>query len=137
MGRLRTAKGGYTKQQLQEASSQVMKSLYGKKKEKVIPQLKPGSVEKPIGSLSKSARKRENRKLRSNLAGASMDTLIDSLPQVPSEPPTEPAKVPMPNPHKSRKAARRVENAGINEFKRTAGTPLDDLKQKILKNLQV
>lgn len=130
------AKGGYTKQELHAASSQVMKSLNGVRKEKSTPQLKEGSIAKPIGAVSKSARKRANRKQRSNLGGASMEQLLESLPQQPEEPPSEPSKVPMPNPHKSRKAARRVENAGINEFKHTAGTSLDEIKQKILKNME-
>lgn len=124
----------YTPQELKAASNRVMRSLnivnkQAMKNTEFKPQI-TNSLGKEHG-LSKSSVRRQNRKKKANLAGKSMDSLLDVLPQTEEQPQIGVDKKKILNPHKM-KSNQRLAHVENKRFSKVVGTSIAEIRRKIL-----
>lgn len=133
----------YTDEELHDASKRVMKSLNWMNAKPNRTLAKPAiknSLGMAEGKISKSSRKRHNRKRNAELAGKPMDNLLDALPAV-AEPPkpvpqsfAERKEAEVSDAHKKSKHSRKAEQKVVNHEIAHFGTKsLDDIRANILK----
>lgn len=133
----------YSAEELRSASNRVMRSLSNSNSNSTRSVLtKPAirnSIGLAVGKLSKSSRKRHNRKARTNLAGKSMENLLEELPQALKLEPT-PVSVEQLEEQRNERANNRAHHSRkaeqkliIQEIVNFAPTTLDEVKARLQK----
>lgn len=133
----------YTDEELRRASNRVMKSLNGINSKSQKTFTKP-AIQNSLGQssrISKSSKRRQNRKQKSNLGGEKMETLLTSLPE-PAGPVLEPRTIAEMKTHKleaanqqrhhSRKAEQKVFQHEVATFEAKS---LDEIRSKIMQRM--
>lgn len=124
----------YTPQELRAASNRVMRSLNTVNKQAMKNTgFKPQITNSPgkERSISKSSVRRQNRKQKSNLAGKSMDSLLEVLPETEDQPQIGVDKKKVLNPHKMKSNQRLAQVEG-KRFTKVVGTSMAEIRRKLL-----
>ncbi|PRT52431.1 hypothetical protein B9G98_00051 [Wickerhamiella sorbophila] len=124
----------YTPQELRAASNRVMRSLNTVNKQAMKNTGFKPQITNSLGkerSISKSSVRRQNRKQKSNLAGKSMDSLLEVLPETEDQPQIGVDKKKVLNPHKM-KSNQRLAQVESKRFTKVVGTSMAEIRRKLL-----